>query len=173
MASMPWVPISLPEGYTPQKARVHGESVVVLASSAAGQSALFVRKRGSTALRLAIIPPSAFVKDFVAFPDLGVFVLTAAMAGRDGNLTSWDDLQVLELNLDTCAARTVYASDDWDRRQVSFPISFLGASPDRRLALACGQHVAPGESALDYRVGYLDPVSGQLELAEQLAGLVF
>ncbi len=168
-----WFPIALPGDYTPQKARVHGDSVVVLAASATAQSALFVRKRGSTALRIAIIPPSASIKDFVAFSDLGVFVLTAAMAGRDGNLTSWDDLQVLELNLDTCAIRTVYSSDDWDRRQVSFPISFLGSTPDRRLVLACGQHVAPGESALDYRVGYLDPVSGQLELAEQLAGLVF
>ncbi len=168
-----WFPIALPEGYTPQKARIHSDSVVVLASSTARQSVLFVRKRGSKALRLAVIPASAFVKDFVAFPDLGVFVLTAAMASRDGNLTSWDDFQVMELNLDTCAVRTIYASNDWDRRQVSFPIAFLGATPDRRLALACGQHVAPGASALDYRVGYLDPVSGQLELAEQLAGLVF
>ena len=173
----PYSPISLPEGYTHQKVQLHADSIVVLAVSTDDPqlTMLFVRKRDSETLRPVALSSRALAKDFVAFPSLGVFILTASVAERGGGRTAWDDFQILNLSLDSFAIRTVYSSENWERRGVSFPISFLGCSPDgRRLALACGQHVSPGNSAaLDYRIGFLDPISGELELAERLPGLVF
>lgn len=173
--SAPWVPIGLPESYTAENAFVYFDSIVIWGSCPGSRSRIFVRERGSRVISAVDLGDGFAVKDLLVSHSLGVFVLVAFEAGASGRMTSWDRFRVVQLDVTTAQLRPILSGDEWELLQGSFPVKFLGCAPDGvRLAVACGQHISPANMpALDYRVGYLDPKSGRLELAEQLAGFIF
>ena len=178
-ANLPWLPARLPDGYSCTKSRLVQAHMVVLGQSASASTParLFVRERATTDIETIAATDGHEVLDFEHLPSAGgVFVLMAKRI-ENGHLPTgigWVDHYLARLDLVTKSLHLIYSDDNWRESRGAFPVALLGSSPDgHRVAVACGE-LAPGvEEALHYRVGYIAPATGDLELNEELLGLFF
>ena len=165
-----------PDGYVPDRARVFGAWVVILAASIEDpyDKKVLVRRRGAVALAPIMLPGGRTARDMVVLHGHGVFVLCATSSAVVGGV-GWDEFVIVRLNLEHSRADLVHSDKQWEQLRRPYVLRLLGCSPDgNRLAVACGRHAdAENSSRMEYRLGYLSPETGGIELQELLEGLIF
>lgn len=171
-----WSPVDLPDGSQLAKSLVAGSKMIVLATTtrARGYCVLLVRERTSPQWTEVVPAPGVVVKDFEVLPNVGVLLLCAEPAAVEGlpDAVGWRDFHLRELNLSSMTTRAITLQVE--KTEIG-PAALLGTSEDgTKLALAVRELPEPTISdRWRYRLAFVTPQSGKLELKEDLLGLYY